>query len=71
MEPEARKKLARHGSVEIYDGSYNLKVSHQLSRNPSQTKLEQTRGDLIRIGAGEESSAEGETAVAKIGRAHV
>ena len=27
VEPEAQRKLTRHGSVEIYDGKFHLKVS--------------------------------------------
>lgn len=32
VEPDS-KKLSRHGSVEIFDGAYNLTVPNTLSRN--------------------------------------
>jgi len=48
-EPEAKRKLTRHGSVEIYDGSYSLKVSSQQSQQPGVSSLQQTKGDHIRI----------------------
>ena len=28
VEPEAQRKLTRHGSVEIYDGMFSLKRNH-------------------------------------------
>merc|ERR550534_278298 len=60
VEPEGQKKLTRHGSVEIYDGSYNLTVPNKQSRSSSKTRLEQTKGDHIRIEAGEEENGTGE-----------
>jgi len=62
VEPEGQKKLTRHGSVEIYDGSYNLTVPNKQSRSSSKTRLEQTKGDHIRIEAGEEENGTGEAA---------
>merc|ERR1719167_2140734 len=59
VEPEGQKKLTRHGSVEIYDGSYNLTVPNKQSRSSSKTRLEQTKGDHIRIEAGEEENRNG------------
>jgi len=56
VEPEAQKKLTRHGSVEIYDGSYNLTVPNKQTRSASKTRLEQTKGDHIRIEAGDEEN---------------
>merc|ERR1719350_1932913 len=56
VEPEAQRKLTRHGSVEIYDGSYNLTVPNKQSRSASKTRLEQTKGDHIRIEAGDEEN---------------
>ena len=35
VEREGRKRLSRHGSVEIFDGSYNLTVPHRLFRHTS------------------------------------
>jgi len=45
VEPENRKKLSRHGSVEIFDGGYNLTVPNKMSRHASQTKLEEVHAD--------------------------
>jgi len=59
VEPEAQRKLTRHGSVEIYDGSYNLTVPNKQSRSASKTRLEQTKGDHIRIEAGDEENGNG------------
>merc|ERR1719234_1364843 len=56
VEPEAQRKLTRHGSVEIYDGSYNLTVPHKQTRSASKSRLEQTKGDHIRIEAGDEEN---------------
>merc|ERR1719339_537102 len=56
VEPEAQRKLTRHGSVEIYDGSYNLTVPNKQTRSASKTRLEQTKGDHIRIEAGDEEN---------------
>merc|ERR1711874_48690 len=44
-----RKKLSRHGSVEIFDGAYNLTVPNKLSRHASTTKLEEVHTDHIKI----------------------
>ena len=52
VEREGRKRLSRHGSVEIFDGSYNLTVPHRLSRHTSTSKLEEIHTDHIKI-AGE------------------
>jgi hypothetical protein len=53
VEPDHnRKKLSRHGSVEIFDGAYNLTVPNKLSRHASTTKLEEIHTDHIKI-AGE------------------
>merc|ERR1719339_430046 len=56
VEPEAQRKLTRHGSVEIYDGSYNLTVPNKQTRSASKSRLEQTKGDHIRIEAGDEEN---------------
>jgi len=50
VEPDQnRKKLSRHGSVEIFDGAYNLTVPNKLSRHASTTKLEEVHTDHIKI----------------------
>merc|ERR1719495_1446700 len=50
VEPDQnRKKLSRHGSVEIFDGAYNLTVPNKLSRHASTTKLEEVHADHIKI----------------------
>ena len=49
VEREGRKRLSRHGSVEIFDGSYNLTVPNRLSRHTSTTKLEEIHTDHIKI----------------------
>jgi len=50
VEPDHnRKKLSRHGSVEIFDGAYNLTVPNKLSRHSSTTKLEEVHADHIKI----------------------
>jgi len=50
VEPDHnRKKLSRHGSVEIFDGAYNLTVPNKLSRHASTTKLEEVHTDHIKI----------------------
>lgn len=50
VEPDHnRKKLSRHGSVEIFDGAYNLTVPNKLSRHSSTTKLEEVHTDHIKI----------------------
>merc|ERR1719244_2421563 len=50
VEPDQnRKKLSRHGSVEIFDGAYNLTVPNKLSRHASTTKLEEVHTDYIKI----------------------
>jgi len=50
VEPDHnRKKLSRHGSVEIFDGAYNLTVPNKLSRHASTTKLEEIHSDHIKI----------------------
>merc|ERR1719323_1148930 len=36
---QSRKGLSRHGSVEIFDGAYNLTVPNKLSRHTSTSKL--------------------------------
>ena len=43
-------------------GSYNLTVPNKQSRSSSKTRLEQTKGDHIRIEAGEEENGTGEGA---------
>merc|ERR1711892_1545306 len=50
VEPDHnRKKLSRHGSVEIFDGAYNLTVPNKISRHASTTKLEEIHTDHIKI----------------------
>jgi len=50
VEPDHnRKKLSRHGSVEIFDGAYNLTVPNKLSRHSSTSKLEEIHADHIKI----------------------
>ena len=49
VEPEQRKALSRHGSVEIFDGAYNLTVPNKLSRHASTSKLEEIHSDHIKI----------------------
>ena len=50
VEPDQnRKKLSRHGSVEIFDGAYNLTVPNKLSRHASTTKLEEVHTDHLKI----------------------
>jgi len=50
VEPDhKRKTLSRHGSVEIFDGSYNLTVPNKLSRHASTSKLEEIHTDHIKI----------------------
>merc|ERR1719244_2453333 len=50
VEPDQnRKELSRHGSVEIFDGAYNLTVPNKLSRHASTTKLEEVHTDYIKI----------------------
>merc|ERR1719323_2631267 len=45
----SRKGLSRHGSVEIFDGAYNLTVPNKLSRHTSTSKLEEIHSDHIKI----------------------
>ena len=50
VEPDQnRKALSRHGSVEIFDGAYNLTVPNKMSRHASTTKLEEIHSDHIKI----------------------
>merc|ERR1719192_748047 len=49
VEPDQRKALSRHGSVEIFDGAYNLTVPNKLSRHASTSKLEEIHSDHIKI----------------------
>ena len=49
VEPEQRKTLSRHGSVEIFDGAYNLTVPNKLARHSSTSKLEEIHSDHIKI----------------------
>ena len=68
VEPDHnRKKLSRHGSVEIFDGAYNLTVPNKLSRHSSTTKLEEVHTDHIKITGeceNEVSSSKGENSKA-------
>ena len=57
VEPDQRKALSRHGSVEIFDGAYNLTVPNKLSRHASTSKLEEIHSDHIKI-VGEMEDAE-------------
>merc|ERR1719495_1262707 len=59
VEPDQnRKKLSRHGSVEIFDGAYNLTVPNKLSRHASTTKLEEVHTDHIKITGESEEDTE-------------
>ena len=49
VEPDQRKGLSRHGSVEIFDGAYNLTVPNKLARHSSTSKLEEIHSDHIKI----------------------
>jgi len=50
VEPDHnRKTLSRHGSVEIFDGAYNLTVPNKLTRHSSTSKLEEIHTDHIKI----------------------
>ena len=46
---QSRKGLSRHGSVEIFDGAYNLTVPNKLARHSSTSKLEEIHSDHIKI----------------------
>ena len=65
VEPEQnRKALSRHGSVEIFDGAYNLTVPNKMSRHASTTKLEEIHSDHIKI-VGELENEEEKNSVIK------
>ena len=49
VEPDQRRGLSRHGSVEIFDGAYNLTVPNKLARHSSTSKLEEIHSDHIKI----------------------
>jgi len=65
VEPDHnRKTLSRHGSVEIFDGAYNLTVPNKLTRHSSTSKLEEIHTDHIKI-VGELDNEEEQTNVVK------
>ena len=61
VEPDQRKGLSRHGSVEIFDGAYNLTVPNKLARHSSTSKLEEIHSDHIKIVGELEDNQQSET----------
>ena len=61
VEPDQRKGLSRHGSVEIFDGAYNLTVPNKLARHASTSKLEEIHSDHIKIVGEMEDNQQSET----------
>ena len=61
VEPDQRKGLSRHGSVEIFDGAYNLTVPNKLARHSSTSKLEEIHSDHIKIVGEMEDNQQTET----------
>ena len=61
VEPDQRKGLSRHGSVEIFDGAYNLTVPNKLARHSSTSKLEEIHSDHIKIVGEMEDNQQSET----------
>ena len=61
VDPDQRKGLSRHGSVEIFDGAYNLTVPNKLARHSSTSKLEEIHSDHIKIVGELEDNQQSET----------